>query len=212
MVPPTDLVIRDDAAYHSAMTVSPTPRSLDHALARHGAKMDADEFLAILAEATDSTDTLTADEQALLIDNGGVSRAAVAPEQQAIARRQIVVQSVRADAEAARDGFTTSEVADRFGIAPSNIRRDVARRGLYVAGRTRRREHVFPRWQFTAEGPLPGLREVLGVIPEDYHPLDVAAFMATPNETLGDRSPVEWLASGGDPRRVVQIVDELGRV
>ena len=84
------------------MTASPTPRSLDHALARHGAKMDADEFLAILAEATDSTDTITADEQALLIDNGGVSREAVTPEQQAIARRQIVVQSVRADAEAAR--------------------------------------------------------------------------------------------------------------
>ena len=171
------------------MTASPTPHSLDRALARHGAEMDADEFLAILAEATDSTDTLTADEQALLIDSGGMSPEAVAPDAQSRARRQIVVRSARADADAARDGFTTSEVAQRFDIAPSNIRREVARRGLYVAGRTRRREHVFPRWQFTPDGSLPGLRAVLAVIPEDFHPLDVAAFMATPSEMLGDRRP-----------------------
>jgi|SRR5690625_2621919 len=89
---------------------------------------------------------------------------------------------------------------------------------LYVAGRSRGRgrgrgrEHSFPAWQFTDAGPLPELRAVLAAMPEDYHPLDVASVMTSPHESLGDRSPADWLAGGGDPSLVVALVDELGWV
>ncbi|MGC4154469.1 MAG: hypothetical protein QM628_15525 [Propionicimonas sp.] len=55
-----------------------------------------------------------------------------------------------------------------------------------------------------------GLGQVLAAIPEDYHPLDVAAFMTTRNEHLGGRSPVEWLAAGLPPGAVAALADELG--
>lgn len=189
--------------------MQPLP-NLDLVLARHGVSMDADEFWSILTEAVESTDTLTADEQLFLADHGGLLPE-TDPVNQTAARQRLAIAAARADAEAVGDGYTTTEVAKRFGLAPSNIRRAALRRSLYVAGRTRRREHVFPRWQFTAEGPLPGLREVLAALPEGVHPLDVATFMTTSNDALGERSPVEWLAGGGAPGRAAQAADELAR-
>lgn len=186
--------------------------ALPGVLARHGSDMAPEEFLAILTDAVDSTDALTAHEQRVLVAEGGIGADAVAPGAQAEGRRQIAVRSAEADATATRDGYTTSEVAERFTIAPANVRRLVRRGGLYVvAHRTRNREHIFPRWQFTADGPLPGLDLVLVALPDDLHPLDVAAWMTAPQESLRGRTPVGWLAGGGDPDRVAALADELGR-
>lgn len=183
---------------------------LDHVLAAHRTAMTSEEFMAILTDATSSTDTLTAAERDFLTEHGGASIDAVDPARQSEAHQQIVLASVAGDAEAARDGYTTGEVAAKFGIKPANVRREVVGGGLYVAGRTRRREHVFPRWQFDENGPLPGLREVLAELPVDYHPLDVASFMTTPDETLGGRTPAAWLAGGGAVETVADLAGQLG--
>ena len=67
-----------------------------------------------------------------------------------------------------------------------------------------------PRWQFTAEGvPLPGLETVLDALPADVHPAAVEGFFTTPNPDLDDASPAQWLASGGDPQRVVDEAEGL---
>lgn len=70
--------------------------------------------------------------------------------------------------------------------------------------------HIFPRWQFTDDGPLPGLRRVLAALPVDYHPLDVAQFMTSDNEALRERSPAQWLANGGSVQTVADLAGQLG--
>jgi hypothetical protein len=67
-----------------------------------------------------------------------------------------------------------------------------------------------PTWQFSADGaPLPGLETVLGALPADLHPAAVEGFFTTPDPDLDDASPAQWLASGGDPRRVVDEAEGL---
>lgn len=158
----------------------------------------------------DATVRLTGAEQDFLDSAGGVPTEVFSADSLAAAQGMVVAAYTQADAEAVRDGYTTSDVVRLLGWKPEKVRREVARRGLYVAGRARNREHVFPRWQFTESGRLPGLREVLAVIPGDYHPLDVAAFMTASNDSLGGRSPSEWLAGGRPLDAVVDLADELG--
>lgn len=190
----------------SAVDVVRLGRELDS----RGVHLAAEEFLNILADATASTETLTSAEQGFLVSQGGIPASSVEAGTAATARVSIAAAAAQADADAVRDGYTTSEVAELFGLKTANVRRDVASRSLFVAGRTRSREHVFPRWQFDGTGPLPGLREVLAALPNDYHPLDVASFMTTAHDELGGRTPAEWLSGGGTPSVVAGLADELG--
>jgi transposase-like protein len=150
-----------------------------------------------------------------LAEEGDTSFDVFDPTVQAAALQQAALVGKADDEAVLRGGLTTSEVAEQYGYHPANIRRKVAAGELYVAGRTRRNEHVFPEWQFAGsiEGggaPLPGLSVVLKAIPTDYHPADVAEFMTSPQELLNDRSPAQWLASGGAVGPVVRLASELG--
>lgn len=172
--------------------------------------MGPEEFLSILAEAVDSTDTLTDSERDFLIHGGGVSPDAFDPSRLAEARQRIALATAKADADAAR-GYTTREVAQMLGTAAANVRRGVIRGDLFVAGHGRNREHAFPAWQFHDGRALPHLREVVAALPDDMHPLDVQTFMTTPCEALGDRTAVNWLAGGGSPGPVLRLTDDLNR-
>ncbi|MBB2890042.1 hypothetical protein [Flexivirga oryzae] len=184
---------------------------LDRVLADHRASMSPQEFMEILIEATESTDTMTAAERSFLVEHGGVPADAVDPAHQTVALVRNAADTAAAQRHAVEQGYTTGQVATKFGMKPANIRRDVSNGRLYVAGRARTGEHVFPRWQFTDDGPLPGLRDVLAALPADHHPLDVAAFMTTPQQSLNGRSPAAWLATGGAVHVVAELADELGR-
>jgi hypothetical protein len=150
-------------------------------------------------------------EHDFLIKEGNASFDVFDRTVQAAALQQAALVGRADDQALLREGLTTSEVAEQCGYQPANIRRKVAAGELYVAGRTRRNEHVFPAWQFNgADGPLPGLGVVLKAIPTDYHPADVAKFMTSEQELLNDRSPAQWLASGGAVGPVVRLASELG--
>lgn len=184
---------------------------LDRVLTDRHATIDSEEFMEILVEATDSTDTMTAAERSFLVEHGGVSTEAVDPANQTVALIQNAAEAAAAQREAVEQGYTTAQVAEKFSLQRANVRRSVINGSLYAVGRTRSGEHVLPRWQFTEDGPLPGLREVLAAFPTDYHPLDVATFMTTPDQALGDRTPAYWLATGGAVHAVAELADELGR-
>jgi hypothetical protein len=68
-----------------------------------------------------------------------------------------------------------------------------------------------PRFQFERRSALPGLAKVLAELPEDLHPLDVAAWFTLPNPDLekGEAdegiSPRAWLLHGGDIETVVAL-------
>jgi len=186
--------------------------ALAEALSARGLALDPAEFIAIFDEVVDATtDTITEAERKFLVDVGGVDAALLTEERRAAAQARVIVETARADAVVARRGLTTREVAGMLGTAPANVRRAAAHGDLYAAGRGRNREHIFPTWQFHQGQPVRGLREVIAVLPADMHPLDVEAFMTSTTESLGGRTPIEWLAHGGDPTPVVRLSDELGR-
>jgi hypothetical protein len=72
-------------------------------------------------------------------------------------------------------------------------------------------EYRLPRFQFERRRVLPGLREVMGVLPADLNPLDVAQWFLAPNpdlELAGDDAPLsprEWLLRGEPVSAVVAL-------
>ena len=141
--------------------------------------------------------------------------------------REVLVKSgVRLDAEPQSDplaatmvqfaalvstSLTTKKAAQRLGVPESRIRQMVARRTLYgVLLNNRRRIPVF---QFAQGGGLvPNIAKVNAALPEDLHPVEVQAWFTQPHADLfvGDDldacvSPLDWLRSGGDIQRVVQL-------
>jgi excisionase family DNA binding protein len=120
----------------------------------------------------------------------------------AVARRAVLRDSA----------LTVNEAAETLGVDTSRVRHRLSA-GRLVGWKDRGGWRL-PAWQFTEHGVLPGLEWVLAALPSDQPPLVVAAFMTTPQEDLvaGTRSiaPSEWLASGGDPRRVARLAAMLG--
>ncbi|HEV8528855.1 MAG TPA: DNA-binding protein [Actinomycetes bacterium] len=103
------------------------------------------------------------------------------------------------------------EVAARLGVDRSRVSHRISAGTLHsftAAGTARRRR--IPAWQLTTDGLLPGLATVVKAIPANAHPLDVSALMTTPQAELGDRTPVEHLAGGGDPQPVAELLEALG--
>jgi hypothetical protein len=62
---------------------------------------------------------------------------------------------------------------------------------------------------------LPGLEEVVPVLPEDLHPVGVDHWFTTPSldlvpgELEHGLSPREWLLSGHSPKAVVELAADL---
>lgn len=189
-----------------------SPKVLGQVLASAGSSLSPAEFLSILSDAVDSTDTLTQPERAFLRNHGGVEPDVFDSQRLAEARQRIAGEAAKADSDANRGGYTTTEVAELLGVATANVRRSAARGELYASVLRHNREHVFADWQFSGGRPIPHLRDVLPALPTDMHPLDVAAFMTTPHDGLGGRTVAEWLTGGGSVDPVVQLADALARV
>jgi hypothetical protein len=102
---------------------------------------------------------------------------------------------------------TTGEVADLLKVDASRIRQRLRERSLY--GIEYDGERRLPRFQFVRGQVLPGLREVLAVLPEALNPLDVTEWFLTPNPDLelGDKaiSPRGWLLRGESVATVVEL-------
>lgn len=114
---------------------------------------------------------------------------------------QLVAASIEGDAA----------MAEVLGVDRSRVSQRVADRSLYCFDGPNGR--LFPRWQLVGRKPLPGLREVLGVLRPTLHPLTVDHWMTTVNvDLIVDEepvSPVEWLASGGPGKVVAALAEEL---
>jgi hypothetical protein len=105
--------------------------------------------------------------------------------------------------------YTTSEAADYLKLDISRIRQRLRERSLF--GLEYDGERRLPRFQFERKQVLPGLREVIGALPRDLHPLDVAEWFLLRNPDLEDAdqpeplSPREWLLRGNPVAAVVVL-------
>lgn len=90
--------------------------------------------------------------------------------------------------------LSISQVEDLLDISRQAIHKRCSK-GKLIALTTSKRGYLYPKWQFTEKGILPGLEEVLAEIDED-DPWMQASFMLNPNIWLDQQSPLNMLRKG----------------
>lgn len=111
------------------------------------------------------------------------------------------------------EALDAEAAARKLGLSSSRVRQLLGEHRLY--GIKQGRDWRLPRWQFRSrgKGAVPGVEEVIEVMPRDLHPLSARGFMFTPQPELrlsGEAtSPLDWLSSGGDTAPVAALAAEL---
>ena len=188
--------------------------ALEQVLAKAGLRVDPDQFLSLVEDAARRFMTPHPDpagyfnpEQRDALRDVGLDLSPQRAEETDGRARAVAAQAVLHDS-----ALTVSEAARTIGVDNSRVRHRLAAGRLM--GWKDRGGWRLPRWQFTDHGVLPGLEQVIAALPEDQPALVIAAFMTTPQEDLMARSqpitPVDWLASGGDPQRVARLASMIG--
>lgn len=98
------------------------------------------------------------------------------------------------------DSFSSRQVAKLLGLRLSAVRRWRRQGALYGFRDGCRWRYAC--WQFTVDGTIPALAEVVAAIPEDLHPVVVRGYMTTPQPGLRLKSdaatPRAWILAGCD--------------
>jgi len=149
------------------------------------------------------TDELTPEEQAVLRE-GGVHLDAT-PDRDPLAETAVQYAAI------VESSLTTKEAAARMGIPESQVRQMIARRTLYSILLNNRR--YIPIFQFEKDGPLvANITKVNAALSPDLHPVEVYDWFTQPDSDLfvGDdvdatMSPLSWLRSGGDVKKLVML-------
>jgi hypothetical protein len=188
--------------------------ALDAVLAKAGLRVDSARFLSLVEDAArrltpqhpDPGGHFTAEQRSAL-RGVGLDLSPLDPDEPDGRARAVAEQAVLHDS-----ALTVTEAARTIGVDTSRVRHRLLANRL--TGWKDRGGWRLPAWQFTERGVLPGLEQVLAVLPADQPALVVAAFMTTPQEDLLVNTrpipPVEWLQSGGDPQRVARLAAMLG--
>ena len=110
--------------------------------------------------------------------------------------------------------LTTREAAGLLGTGESRVRQRLKEKTLY--GVKAGRENRFPAFQFEGGREVPGIGEVLRCVDRSVHPVALSNWFTLPSPDLHlddeeERrvSPREWLLSGGDPRVLVPLAEDL---
>lgn len=113
--------------------------------------------------------------------------------------------------DAVVDSLSDDETAAFLGIGTRQVRRRAHGGALYffTVGKRRR----YPAWQFDELlGVLPGLRDIVRAIPEDWTPERAQRFMAGLDAELKIAgkpiAPRTWLVVGLDPMEIVDLIQE----
>lgn len=115
-----------------------------------------------------------------------------------------------------QDALEEGGAALLLGLSRERLRENIQSRQLKlhkIIGPTG--DRVFPLWQFSKDGLIPHLDELMGALSPGVHPVTVCQFMTTENRDLEMDtsdccfSPREWLVSGYNPDPVVVQVKDL---
>ncbi|TAK22354.1 MAG: DNA-binding protein [Chloroflexota bacterium] len=104
------------------------------------------------------------------------------------------------------------EAAELLGVKDSRVRQRLGERTLY--GIKMRAGWRLPRFQFCADGRVPGLDRVLPHLDPELHPVEVLAWLTAANPDLtidpDDKpvAPLDWLRSGRSPVVVAELAAE----
>ena len=107
--------------------------------------------------------------------------------------------------------LTTKKVAARLGVATSRVRQRLGGRPPTLYGVRHGGSWRIPAFQFTSDGPLPGLGAVIARLDPALSPVAVQRWFTTAHTDLLDRStgrslsPRDWLRAGGPPDVVASL-------
>ncbi len=145
---------------------------------------------------------------------GEEARVALEEYGEATVQRDRAIAAAQALEDLLASSLTIETAAASLGVSRSRISHRLRDQSLYAFTIQGRR--YLPRWQFR-EGPggvvtevIPGLAQIVPVIPRDLHPLALQAFMTEPLQDLGDQSPVDYLCSYGVVEVVADVLIALG--
>jgi hypothetical protein len=157
----------------------------------------------------DAREALPGDELAFL------EHAGVAPDELAPLPAEVVPPEVRTAGKLASllaTALPVAEAAARIGIDASTLRHRLGVPSVYAVRSGG--AWKLPLFQFTdtLDAILPGFGELAPAL-ADLHPLDVFNWFTVPHvdlEVAGRRvSPRDWLVSGGSPKRLIPLLDEI---
>jgi hypothetical protein len=104
--------------------------------------------------------------------------------------------------------FSTEQVARYLDVTQQAVTK--RRHSRQLLGLTfRRRGCMYPAWQFTESGTVPGLHETLMALAEHDEWMQ-NAFFITPNTRLAGRRPLDFLRDG-KVAQVVEVAKEFGQ-
>lgn len=138
-------------------------------------------------------------------DRRGVRASLASPARSAVVRQEIAVSS----ASWVLRSRPAKDVMELLDLSRSGLSRRVTEGRLYAVGTGATRS--FPDWQFcptSATGTLPHLETIIPAL-DGIHPATIAAAMTLQQEITDGRTPIEWLAAGGDPQPVLDLLTGL---
>jgi hypothetical protein len=107
------------------------------------------------------------------------------------------------------ESVSIKEAAEILDVDRSRISRRITGNALWAFDLRGNRR--IPRWQFLERELLPGLDVIVPAIPRDATRALLDAFMHTPQPDFNDRTPIEYLAAGGDPTMLAGFIEDLTR-
>jgi hypothetical protein len=134
----------------------------------------------------------------------GLDLSSVDPFVEALARGVTVKQRLL---ESAGGGLTSSQVASALGITRQAVDKRRSRRAL-LAVPTGSGEYLYPACQFTADGVIPGIAEVLQAF-QMQNPWTQLSVLLAPTPTLRGKTVLEALKDG-EIKEAVSIVASFG--
>ncbi|HET9877040.1 MAG TPA: DNA-binding protein [Mycobacterium sp.] len=117
--------------------------------------------------------------------------------------------AVRELAETLSGSVSIKEAAAILGVDRSRVSRRLTGDALWAFDL--RGNKRIPRWQLLGNELLPGLDVIVPAIPRGATAGVLDVFMHTPQPDFGDRTPIEYLAAGGDTALVAGFVADLER-
>lgn len=189
--------------------------TLDALLAKHRVDMTSKEVLdeldaAFAAVPGAGAAPVARAEVEFLRHHGGAGTAEAidswSGDDERAARSRVAVREL---AEALSGSVSIKEAAVILGVDRSRVSRRITADTLWAFDLHGNRR--IPRWQFVGDDLLPGLDVVVPAIPRGATPAVLDALMRTTQPDLDHRTPIEYLAAGGDPAAVAGFVADLAR-
>jgi hypothetical protein len=163
-------------------------------------------FLANVTGASVGATQLTAAEEAVLA-SGDPAPAAAA--------RDSVADTAIAYGRLVATSLDTAAAAKRLGVDPSRVRQLVGGSAPTLYAFKYRGTWRIPDFEFDKRALVPGLEEVVPLLPHDLHPIAVLNWFTTPHSDLVDEdetvrfSPRDWLRQGRSPAVVAALATSL---